>query len=206
MTEALILEDWLDCSNYGGVPSPTQVAAIHAAGIVGAVMGLAGNAQFPFVADKQKAAFDPALFFQEFFVDLPNRPIELCWPNSICWIDVEPNCFQDVGLIRAERDRLKKAGLRPGIYGNETSMAALGGTTEFSDMPLWYAHPGMVGAFKPFMGWTEMLMFQYTGTTKIQGFECDLNRRKVVPPTPPVGPTKTHQIDVYSDGSYRIAL
>ncbi len=205
MTEALRLEDWVDCSNYSKTPTTAQVQAIHDSGYVGVIMGLQDNPPlFPFCADKQKAMFDPGLFFQEFYVDLPGRPLNLCWPNSICWIDIEVGCFQDAGLVRAEVARLQAAGLRPGIYTNQGGMEALGMTTEFSYLPLWYANPDLVN-FQPFCGWTYMLMWQRTSTTTIDGFSVDLNKRMApapIPPTPvPPGPTKTHQVDVYSDGS-----
>lgn len=208
MTDVLRVEDWIDCSNWSRVPTAYQVQAIHDAGYVGVVMGLQDNpvAGVPFVADQQKAWFDPALFFQEFYVDLPGRRLDLCWPHSICWIDVEVNCFDNVADIRSEILRLQSAGLRAGIYTNEGGMenAGLIESTEFSGYPLWYAAPDLV-AFKPFCGWTFMTMWQRTSTTNIAGFTCDLNKRvapaPVPPPQPAPGPTLTHTVEVYSDGS-----
>ncbi len=191
-------------SNYSGVPTAAQVDYIRSLGVVGVIMGLQNSEANPFCADGQKAMFAPN-FWQEFYVDLPGRRLDLCAPNSICWVDIEVNCFQDARLVREEVARLQAAGLRPGIYTNEGGMAALGYTTEFSYLPLWYSHPGMVGPFKPFCGWTEMLMFQYTSTTYMDGFGIDRNRRLAPAPVPPApGPTKTHSINIYSDGSYKI--
>lgn len=211
MTEALRLEDWVDMSNWSGVPTAVQVQAIHDAGNVGVIMGLQDNPAggAPFVADVQKAWFDPALFFQEFYVDLPGRRLDLCWPGSICWIDVEAGCFQDVALVRAERDRLRAAGLRPGIYTNEGGMAALGMTTEFSDLPLWYANPSLV-EFKGLCGWTFMTMWQRSSTTNIAGFTVDLNKRVApapVPPQPQPAPSLvlTHTVSVFNDGSVAVS-
>lgn len=207
MTEALRLEDWIDCSNWSRVPTPAQVQSIRDQGYVGVIMGLQDNPlHAPFCADRQKEMFSPG-FWQEFYVDLPGRRLDLCSPNSICWVDIEDGCFQNRYDVRQEVDRIQQAGLRPGIYTNQGGMAALGMTDEFGYLPLWYANPSLIN-FQPFCGWTSMLMWQRTSTTTIAGFTVDLNKRLVPDPTPPPPPIPhplpTHILTIYSDGSYTV--
>lgn len=113
----------------------------------------------------------------QYYVDLPGRDIGICDPGSVCWVDIEPGCFQDAQLVRIEGTRITNAGLRYGTYGNKTSIQPVfGESIELAEWPLWVAdyRPPDFAAFEAFNGWDSPALWQYWSGGYL-GVNCDLS-------------------------------
>lgn len=72
--------------------------------------------------------------------------------------------------------------MKVGLYsGGWIYPQITGGTADFSSYPLWTAaypadgQPPNFDTFKPYGGWTRPLIWQYKGSTQLDGLNVDLN-------------------------------
>lgn len=114
---------------------------------------------------------------REYYIERPNRDLTIPEPGSFVWIDVEEGCIVTLDEIRQCKALILGKGLKPCIYGNETSIKpVIGESTEFSDLPLIYANYGApdFNRFRPFNGWTKARCIQYS-SDGVAGINCDLD-------------------------------
>lgn len=112
----------------------------------------------------------------QYYCDLPGRDLSICDPDSVCWVDIEPGCFQDAQQVRDEGTRITEAGLRYGTYcGRYTLLPEFEGG-ELSPWPLWYAdyRPPDFQTFQEFGGWLLPDLWQYWSDGYL-GVNCDLS-------------------------------
>lgn len=97
---------------------------------------------------------------------------------------VTPTPASRVAEIQACRKLVEDAGLSPGIYSAPWWWRPnTGNSTEFSDLPLWFANygrndgtqPPLPTLPEPFGGWTKAAMHQYTSTLSVCGRGRDAN-------------------------------
>ena len=99
------------------------------------------------------------------------------------WLDIEGPQYwssspaQNVAFIHAMVAQAKSMGVRLGVYTSQSQWQPIAGdSSEFSDLPLWYAHYNNRHDFSdwtPFAGWTKPVTHQYTG---MGGGMCGLSQ------------------------------
>ncbi len=104
---------------------------------------------------------------------------------GMLWIDVEGTSYwststsNNINFIQGMVDEGVKQGVHLGIYTSASQWNPItGGTTKFSNYPLWYAHYDSNPSFSdfaPFGGWTKPAIKQYQGTTSYCSASVDLN-------------------------------
>ncbi|KAL9646766.1 hypothetical protein ABK040_001188 [Willaertia magna] len=101
------------------------------------------------------------------------------------WLDIEApnlwsgNCNTNINFLRTMVQTIRNLGYTPQIYSSASQWnPIMCGSTEFSNMQLWYAHydgnPSF-SDFTPFGGWSHPNIKQYQGTTNICGTQIDQN-------------------------------
>jgi len=104
---------------------------------------------------------------------------------GMIWFDIEgtqywgSNTANNVNFLQQMVDEGKKRGVTMGIYSSASQWGPImGSSTQFSNLPLWYAHydnnPSF-SDFKAFGGWTKANVKQYAGTTAICSASVDKN-------------------------------
>lgn len=184
----------LDISNYSGQLTQAQVACWAAQGVQFVIIGL----QNAGIARQQQGMCRG--FQRMYYVDLPGRDLFIPERESLVFVDIEPGCFEDEQLVAAEISRIGQHSLKPGIYGNETSIRpAIGTSAAYARFPLFYANypasgqPPNFDTFPAFNGWTRPLIWQYKGTTELCGVNVDLDIMESAPVTE--SPSRFEQID-----------
>lgn len=132
------------------------------------------------------------------------------------WLDVEPcgggcwtNAAANVPYLHAAVSAFQANGFKVGIYSSEGSWGVMGGSTAFSNLPLWYAHFDGVASFSDanegfatFGGWSSTPVFkQYVGDTTLCGVGVDLDYTPTLPstaPPPPPAPLPSGCLAEYS--------
>ncbi len=181
----LELQPVIDISNYTQPFTASQLMWIRN-GRVGVIIGL---------QDASKARDFKAQLGNiapiDYYIDKLGRNLTIPTPGSRVWADVEPGCIYDEADLRiAVRHALPEAGLDPGWYGNLTSIRpVIGDSTEFADLPFWYANYGGVPIFDnfvPFNGIVRPEVWQYSDVGIAKQYtggpydlNCDLNFREV---------------------------
>lgn len=117
---------------------------------------------------------------REYYMERPNRDLTIPEPGSMVWIDLEPGCIVSQPELDQCIDLCAAHGLRCGIYGNETSIRPIIGTSAaYAHLPLWYANYGTpdFSRFHPFNGWEKAAILQYSsdGLHEANGINCDLD-------------------------------
>lgn len=171
------MKNWMDVSNYSQLFSQDQLDFIRT-GDWGVCIGLQDAIKARDFRD-QCHSINAVI---DYYVERPNRHIEIVDdPEGMVWVDIEPGCFVERNEANHERQRLRDAGLVPGIYGNKYSIAAvIGDSTEWASDPLWYAnypndhHVPDLSEFVPFNGWDRPWGWQYS-SLGIAGINCDLS-------------------------------
>jgi hypothetical protein len=75
----------------------------------------------------------------------------------------------NVNFVQGMVDEGNKRGVSLGVYSSSSQWGPImGGTTQFSNLPLWYAHwdysySSCTSDFQSFGGWTKPAMKQYAG-------------------------------------------
>ncbi len=202
----MISQDYIDCSNFTASWTPAQLAYLHD-NVAGVVIGLQDAAK---ARDFQAQAISIGLE-RAFYVDIPGRDLTIPEPGSYCFVDIEPGCFETWILAFVELAKIRDAGLREGVYCNETSLrtVGIGPGTDLSPYTLWYANyqssrPTSNVLPVPFNGWTSCLMWQWSNQPPPEVPDLNVDRNMLfLPDPPPAPPTVTHTIQILSDGSYK---
>lgn len=104
---------------------------------------------------------------------------------GMLWLDIEGTDYwssstsSNVKFLSEMVAEGKARGVSLGIYSSKSQWTPImGGSTEFSDLPLWYAHYDnnpSYSDFTAFGGWTKPNIKQYQGTTSLCSASVDLN-------------------------------
>ncbi len=104
---------------------------------------------------------------------------------GMLWLDVEGTQYwsssttNNVNFLSSMVTEGKNKGYSLGIYSSASQWnPIMGGSTDFSSLPLWYAHYDGVDSFSDFSafgGWTQPAIKQYAGTTSICSCSVDKN-------------------------------
>ena len=195
----------IDCSNYGGVPQPSQAACMRDEGFDFVIVGT----QNEDIARRQLDVFVPAGFHCELYyypryvgdVARLDRVFRLAngFQLTRVWDDVEWNIDLQgpepgpafvLPHLRTRIARVQAEGLEVGIYTGEHYWRRMtGNSAEFSHLKLWHAGYGLPAytianlpsfdAFRPYGGWARPFAWQFHGTTELCGFSVDLNVTEV---------------------------
>ncbi len=121
-------------------------------------------------------------FYGTLWLDIEENP----WPN--CGWDkfsYESNCAYIAELVSAVRAHNRTVGIYASHYEWKTLLGNDTYCSNFTDVPLWYAHFDKVPSFDdyaklPFGGWTKPLMKQYIDLTrnKVCGLTIDQDFRE----------------------------
>lgn len=94
---------------------------------------------------------------------------------GMLWLDVEGTQYwsssasSNINFLQGMVDEGKKRGVSLGVYTSSSQWSPImGGTSQFSNLPLWYAHwdftfSPCTSDFKSFGGWSKPAMKQYAG-------------------------------------------
>lgn len=194
----------VDLSQYD---LPVDPACLKAAGVTGVILGVFHPSGPEPMAALGQACLDVGLpilgwyglpYFGSPFGE--NRDITWAIANAQatgvkrvwidCEIDAAPFGFTDdlgatpggrVSTIRILTQRIRAAGLEPGIYSAPWWWRPnTGDTQEFRDLPLWFANypadgHAMPELPDPFGGWTKPAIHQYTSSFNVCGRDRDAN-------------------------------
>lgn len=104
---------------------------------------------------------------------------------GMIWLDIEGTQYwsssasSNVDFIQGMVDEGNKQGVVLGMYTSNSQWTPIaGGSTQFSQYPLWYPHYDNSASFSdfvPFGGWTSPAIKQYQGTTSQCGVGVDQN-------------------------------
>lgn len=205
MASLVVIEEWFDVSNFTDLwdgPTCTYIQQRFK----GVIIGL----QDPVKARWFQAKAIELGLERAYYIDKPGRDLTISETNSICCIDIEVGCFTASGDVSQEVQDELADGIRVGVYGNETSILPV-----FPDPSilfqyfLYYANygtPDFNRVANAFGGNWQALLLQYSsGGFKSPSMpvacNADLAILRIPDPTPV--PTKLHQIDIYSDGSFQ---
>jgi len=105
---------------------------------------------------------------------------------GMIWLDIEGTQYwssstsNNINFLQSMVDEGHARGVSMGVYSSSSQWSPImGGTTQFSNLPLWYAHwdytfSPCTSDFKSFGGWSTPAMKQYAGD---EGF-CSANYDK----------------------------
>mmetsp|Transcript_5589 Transcript_5589/g.13975 ORF Transcript_5589/g.13975 Transcript_5589/m.13975 type:complete len:229 (+) Transcript_5589:25-711(+) len=104
---------------------------------------------------------------------------------GMLWMDIEGTQYwsssssSNVAFLTEMVNEAEARGYVVGIYSSQSQWdPIMGGSTAFSQYPLWYAHydynPSF-SDFSPFGGWSSPSIKQYQGTTSLCSASVDLN-------------------------------
>jgi len=94
---------------------------------------------------------------------------------GMLWLDIEGTQYwsssssNNINFLQGMVDEGNARGVSMGIYTSSSQWSPImGGTTKFSNLPLWYAHwdytySPCTSDFQPFGGWSKPAMKQYAG-------------------------------------------
>eukprot|EP01032_Pedospumella_encystans_P018681 gene18681-21259_t len=104
---------------------------------------------------------------------------------GMLWLDVEGTQYwsssasNNVNFLQGMVDEGKKRGISLGIYSSASQWnPIMGGSTQFSSLPLWYPHYDNNPSFSDFSsfgGWSKPSIKQYIGTTSFCSASVDKN-------------------------------
>ena len=205
-----MIEEWFDVSNFTA-PWDQATCAYIQQRFKGVIIGLQS-------ASKARAFKGQAISLgleRGYYVDVLGRDLSIPEDGSLCFIDIETGCFtQQLDVAQEVKAQLAED-VRIGIYGNETSiLPVFPDPTGLFGFPLYYANYGtpdfdrVAGAFG---GKWQPLLLQYSSggfksPSMTQACNADLAILRVEdPPVPEPGPSLTHTIQVFSDGTIQIS-
>lgn len=102
--------------------------------------------------------------------------------NGMIWHDIEGSqywgsCAANQQFLREAVQQVAGSGIKQGIYSSASQWGPIMcGATEFSNLPLWYAHydgTPSFSDFRPFGGWSKPAIKQFQGTTNLCGTSID---------------------------------
>lgn len=224
----------IDCSNWGGVPSPETGRALRAAGVEFAIVGT----QNEDVAREQLQCFKDAgirvdVYYYPLYDNLDGgridraRRLAQAFGCEYIWDDVEwspgdglqPPAEKVAAGITARVGALM-SDFRVGIYSSETQWPSM--TRGLLDRqidpavtPLWsafYYYDRRVPDFRnfrPYGAWASPLIWQWHDTVSLAGFSVDLNlwnpaHLPTAPGPPPAPRDETLDVVPGREGIYKV--